>query len=193
MAACYAGMNLVGVRVGGAEGGHCYRWVVQGRMLFAYGWSEPDIGADLASIKTTAVREGDMLVVNGAKRFCSGAAFCDYIYTLVRTGAPGDRRRNLSFVLIAPSTPGVTIEPIDAMGMKGPATTDVTFADVRIPVANLVGGEAGWKWRLAHADRIGPRRREAGSGRDGPWVSAPPPSRTLWNTAASVNSWQSHR
>jgi alkylation response protein AidB-like acyl-CoA dehydrogenase len=124
--------------------------VVQGRMLFAYGWSEPDIGADLASIKTTAVREGDMLVVNGAKRFCSGAAFCDYIYTLVRTGAPGERRRNLSFVLIAPSTPGVTIEPIDAMGMKGAATTDVNFADVRIPVANLVGGEAGWNggWRM---------------------------------------------
>ena len=149
MAACYAGMNLVEC-ASEEQKRALLPQVVQGRMLFAYGWSEPDIGADLASIKTTAVREGDMLVVNGAKRFCSGAAFCDYIYTLVRTGAPGERRRNLSFVLIAPSTPGVTIEPIDAMGMKGPATTDVNFADVRIPVANLVGGEAGWNggWRM---------------------------------------------
>jgi alkylation response protein AidB-like acyl-CoA dehydrogenase len=149
MAACYAGMNLVEC-ASEEQKRALLPLVVQGRMLFAYGWSEPDIGADLASIKTTAVREGDMLVVNGAKRFCSGAAFCDYIYTLVRTGAPGDRRRNLSFVLIAPSTPGVTIEPIDAMGMKGAATTDVNFADVRIPVANLVGGEAGWNggWRM---------------------------------------------
>jgi alkylation response protein AidB-like acyl-CoA dehydrogenase len=124
--------------------------VVQGRMLFAYGWSEPDVGADLGSVKTSAIREGDMLVVNGAKRFCSGAAFCDYIYTLVRTGAPADRRRNLSFVLIKPDAPGVTINLIDALGMKGPATTDVSFADVRIPVANLVGGEAGWNggWRM---------------------------------------------
>jgi alkylation response protein AidB-like acyl-CoA dehydrogenase len=149
MAACYAGMNLVEC-ASEEQKRALLPLVVQGRMLFAYGWSEPDIGADLASIKTTAVREGDMLVVNGAKRFCSGAAFCDYIYTLVRTGAPGERRRNLSFVLIAPSTPGVTIEPIDAMGMKGAATTDVNFADVRIPVANLVGGEAGWNggWRM---------------------------------------------
>jgi alkylation response protein AidB-like acyl-CoA dehydrogenase len=149
MAACYAGMNLAEC-ASQEQKRALLPQVVQGRMLFAYGWSEPDIGADLASIKTTAVREGDMLVVNGAKRFCSGAAFCDYIYTLVRTGAPGERRRNLSFVLIAPGTPGVTIEPIDAMGMKGPATTDVNFADVRIPVANLVGGEAGWNggWRM---------------------------------------------
>jgi acyl-CoA dehydrogenase len=149
MAACYAGMNLVECASEEQKRDLLPR-VVEGRMLFAYGWSEPDVGADLSSVKTTAVRQGDTLVVNGAKRFCSGAAFCDYIYTLVRTGAPGDRRRNLSFVLIAPDTPGVTIEPIDAMGMKGPATTDVNFADVRIPIGNLVGGAAGWNegWRM---------------------------------------------
>jgi alkylation response protein AidB-like acyl-CoA dehydrogenase len=149
MAACYSGMNLVDC--GSPEQKRALLpLVVTGRMLFAYGWTEPDVGADLASVKTTAVRDGDALIVNGAKRFCSGAAFCDYIYTLVRTGAPGDRRRNLSFVLIPPDAPGVTIEPIDAMGMKGAATTDVSFADVRVPVANLVGGDAGWNegWRM---------------------------------------------
>jgi alkylation response protein AidB-like acyl-CoA dehydrogenase len=56
----------------------------------------------------------------------------------------------LSFILIPPGTPGVTIEAIDAMGMKGPATTDVSFVDVRVPIDNLVGGEAGWNagWRM---------------------------------------------
>jgi alkylation response protein AidB-like acyl-CoA dehydrogenase len=149
MAACYAGMNLV--ECGSDEQKQeLLPLVVQGRMLFAYGWTEPDVGADLASVKTTAVREGDTLIVNGAKRFCSGAAFCDYVYTLVRTGDPQARRQNLSFVLIDPRTPGVVIEPIDAMGMKGPATTDIAFVDVRVPLANLVGGEAGWNagWRM---------------------------------------------
>jgi alkylation response protein AidB-like acyl-CoA dehydrogenase len=143
MAACYSGMNLVEC-ASPEQRSRLLPRVAEGRMLFAYGWTEPDVGADLASVKTTAVRDGDSLIVNGAKRFCSGAAFCDYIYTLVRTGDPGDRRRNLSFVLIAPTAAGVTIEPIDAMGMKGAATTDVTFVDVRVPIDNLVGGDMGW-------------------------------------------------
>jgi alkylation response protein AidB-like acyl-CoA dehydrogenase len=149
MSACYAGMNLVEC-ASEEQKRTLLPLVAEGRMLFAYGWSEPDVGADLGSVKTTAVRQGDMIVVNGAKRFCSGAAFCDYIYTLVRTGTADDRRSNLSFVLISPNAPGVTITPIEALGMKGPATTDVSFADVRIPVADLVGGEAGWNggWRM---------------------------------------------
>ena len=149
MGACYAGMNLVEC-ASEEQKRTLLPKVAEGRMLFAYGWSEPDVGADVASVKTTAVRDGDMLVVNGSKRFCSGAAFCDYIYTLVRTGPPGERRRNLSFVLIPPSTPGVMVTPIDAMGMKGPATTDVSFSDVRVPLTAVVGGESGWNngWRM---------------------------------------------
>jgi len=54
-------------------------------MIFAYGWTEPDVGSDVASVRTTAVRDGDELIVNGSKRFCSGARICDYIYTVVRT------------------------------------------------------------------------------------------------------------
>jgi len=113
-------------------------------MLFAYGWTEPDVGADLASVKTVAVRDGDHLVINGAKRFCSGAAICNLIYTLVRTGSAENRRGNLSLVLVPPDAPGVSITPIDSLGMKGAATTDVSFVDVRVPMANLIGGEDGW-------------------------------------------------
>jgi alkylation response protein AidB-like acyl-CoA dehydrogenase len=143
MAACYAGMNLVEC-ASPAQKRILLPKVAAGDMLFAYGWSEPDIGADLASVRTTAVRQGGTLIINGAKRFCSGAAISDYIYTLVRTGPKEDRHKNLSFVLVPPTTPGVLIEPIEALGMKGAATTDVTFTDVEVPMDNLIGGEAGW-------------------------------------------------
>jgi alkylation response protein AidB-like acyl-CoA dehydrogenase len=143
MAACYAGMNIV--ECGDeAQKSTLLPKIAAGEMLFAYGWTEPDVGADLASVRSTAVRDGDRLIVNGAKRFCSGAAISDYIYTLVRTGPKEDRHRNLSFVLVPPGSEGVTIEPINALGMKGAATTDVAFQDVCVPIANLVGGEAGW-------------------------------------------------
>lgn len=143
MAACYAGMNLV--ECGSEEQKRrLLPEVASGRMIFAYGWTEPDVGADLASVRTIAVRDGDSIVINGAKRFCSGAAISDYIYTLVRTGPTEDRRRNLSFVLIPPTAPGVSITPIEGLGMKGAATTDVSFSDVRVPLDALIGGEEGW-------------------------------------------------
>lgn len=143
MAACYAGMNLV--ECGSEEQKQeLLPRVSRGEVLFAYGWSEPDIGADLASVKTTAVREGNELIINGEKRFCSGAAISDYIYALVRTGPVTERYKNLSMVLIPPTAPGVTIRPIDAMGMKGAATTDVGLSDVKVPISNIVGGDAGW-------------------------------------------------
>jgi alkylation response protein AidB-like acyl-CoA dehydrogenase len=143
MAACYAGMNLVEC-ASPAQRRALLPKVAAGEILFAYGWSEPDVGADLASVRTTAVRHGDKLILNGAKRFCSGAAICDYIYTLARTGPKEDRHKNLSFILVPPTTAGVLIEPIEALGMKGAATTDVTFTDVEVPIDNLMGGEAGW-------------------------------------------------
>ncbi|WP_454648702.1 acyl-CoA dehydrogenase family protein [Bradyrhizobium liaoningense] len=149
MAACYAGMNIE--ECGSEEQKRALLpRIATGEMLFAYGLTEPDAGADLASVKTTAVRDGDVLRINGAKRFCSGAGIADYIYALVRTGPAEERHRNLSFVLVPPDAPGVTVTPIESMGMKGAATTDVAFDDVKVPFANLVGGEAGWNkgWRM---------------------------------------------
>jgi alkylation response protein AidB-like acyl-CoA dehydrogenase len=143
MATCYAGMNLH--ECGSEEQKlRMLPKVAAGQMLFAYGWSEPDVGADIASVRTHATRQGTELVVNGAKRFCSGASICDYIFTIVRTGPAAERHKNLSILLIAPDSPGVTISPIDGMGMKGAATTDVSFADVRVPMDAVLGGPAGW-------------------------------------------------
>lgn len=149
MSACYAGMNL-------AECGderqkaRLLPKVATGELLFALGWTEPDVGADLASVRTTARREDGTIVINGQKRFCSGAAICDYIYVLARTGPVEDRHRNLSLLMVPPTLPGVTITSIDALGMKGAATTDVSFDGVRIPEENLMGGADAWNrgWSL---------------------------------------------
>lgn len=143
MGACYAGMNLV--ECGSEEQKREFLpRVVDGSLLFAYGWTEPDAGADLASVTTRAERVDGVVRINGAKRFCSGAAISDYIYTLVRSGPEGARHKNLSLVMVPPQTPGVTISPIDSLGMKSVATTDVVFDDVKVPIANVMGGEAGW-------------------------------------------------
>jgi alkylation response protein AidB-like acyl-CoA dehydrogenase len=149
MGACYAGMNLVECATEDQKRDFLPR-VVEGSLIFSYGWTEPDAGADLASVKTRAERVGDKVRINGAKRFCSGAAISDYIYTLVRTGPENERYKNLSLVMIPPSTNGVTISPIEALGMKGAATTDVSFDDVEVPFTNVLGGEAGWDngWQM---------------------------------------------
>jgi alkylation response protein AidB-like acyl-CoA dehydrogenase len=149
MAACYAGMNLV--ECGSEEQKRILLpKVAAGEMLFAYGWTEPDVGADVACMKTTADREGADVMINGSKRFCSGAEICDYIFTVVKSDRAGLRYKNLSVVLVPPSTPGVSITRIEGLGMKGAATTDVIFDNVRVPFWNVLGGEPGWNrgWDL---------------------------------------------
>lgn len=111
-----------------------------GEMLFAYGLSEPNVGADLASVETYADLEGDYFIVNGAKRWCTGADEADYIFTLLRTDHQAPRYKNLGILLIEAKSPGITIEPIKKMGNHGLKTTDVTFDNVRVPKKNLVGG-----------------------------------------------------
>ena len=141
--ACYAGLNLSEV-ASEQQKRELLPKVIEEGMIFAYGISEPDVGADVASIKTTAKRDGDYLVVNGSKRFCSGAAIADYIYTLVRTGPAEDRYKNLSIVLIPPDSQGISLDLQGTLGLKGVGTYDVAFDDVRVPVSQLVGGEQGW-------------------------------------------------
>lgn len=143
MCTCYAGMNVAEC-ASEPQKRRLLPRIAAGELIFAYGWTEPDVGADLGSVKTLAVRDGNEVVINGAKRFCSGAEVADYIYALVCSDKQGERYRNLSFVMIPPDSPGVTIEPIATMGVHGVKTNDVTFNNVRIP-ADLVMGEAvGW-------------------------------------------------
>jgi alkylation response protein AidB-like acyl-CoA dehydrogenase len=149
MAACYAGMNIEECATE-EQKRRLLPKVVEGSLIFAYGWTEPDVGADLASVKTRGERIGDIVRLNGAKRFCSGASIADYIYALVRTGPECARYKNLSLILVPPATRGVTITPINGLGMKGAATTDVIFENVEVPLGNVIGGEAGWNngWQM---------------------------------------------
>ena len=149
MAACYGGMNIV------ASGSEEQKRTLlprlaRGEMLFAYGLTEPDIGADLASVRTRAERRGGTVVVDGRKRFSTGARHADFIYTLLRTGPAEARYKNLSILLIPPTAKGITLEPIEAIGMRGTGLYEVTFENVEVPIANVVGGEEAWDKGWSH-------------------------------------------
>ena len=126
--------------------------LARGELLFAYGLSEPDVGGDLASVTTTAERstDGRSIVVNGFKRWCTGADWADYIYCLVKSDAEAPRYRNLSFVLIPPTTPGVRVHPIEHANLRYTLSSDVLFENVEVPIENLVGGPQAWNegWRM---------------------------------------------
>ncbi len=120
--------------------------LARGELLFAYGLSEPDVGGDLASATVTGrlSEDGRFVVINGTKRWCTGARIADYIYTLVRSGPAEDRYRNLSLVLVPTGTAGITIVDIEHTGLRYASTTDVIFDDVRVPVDHVVGGLERW-------------------------------------------------
>jgi len=117
-----------------------------GEIFFAYGLSEPDVGGDLASVKTRAIRseDGHSVRINGTKRWVTGARFADYIYCLVCSGEEDTRYQNLSIVLVPTDSPGITIHDIDHMGLRYTETTDVIFDDVEVPIENVVGGPSCW-------------------------------------------------
>jgi alkylation response protein AidB-like acyl-CoA dehydrogenase len=132
--------------------------LARGELLFAYGLSEPDVGGDLASVRTTARRsaDGKTLVVSGAKRWCTGADFADYIYCLVRTDPEGERYRNLAFVLIPTEAKGITRIPLEHINLRYTLSSDVIFENVVVPIENVVGGEAGWNrgWRMLAGEAL---------------------------------------
>ena len=115
-----------------------------GKVAFSYGLSEPDVGADLGAVATRADRDGNRVIVNGAKRWTSAASMNDFIYALVRSGPATAKRKNLSFVLIPTAAKGVSITVLSAMGHNGVPLADVVFEDVELTIDEVVGGEAGW-------------------------------------------------
>jgi alkylation response protein AidB-like acyl-CoA dehydrogenase len=143
MNACYGSMNIL-ASGNDEQKARLLPKLAAGELLFAYGLSEPDVGSDLASVTTRAERRGDVVVINGSKRWCSGAEIADYIYALVRSGEPGSRYGNLSLVLIPPTAKGVSLTHIPAMGARGLNTNDVRLDNVEIPFADVIGGEDGW-------------------------------------------------
>lgn len=111
------------------------------------GFSEPGAGSDLASLRTTARREGDEWVVNGQKTWTTLAQHADWIFCLCRTDPNAAKRQEgISFILIDMKTPGITIRPIQTLD-GGHEVNEVWFDEVRVPAENLVGEEnKGWDY-----------------------------------------------
>lgn len=124
--------------------------IAKGEIFLSYGLTEPDIGGDLASVKTRAELHGDKVVINGAKRWCTGADWADYIYCLVRSGDAEARYKNLSFILIPTDTPGITMHDIEHSNIRYTHSQDVYFDNVELPSSYIVGGTDMWNrgWEL---------------------------------------------
>jgi 3-oxocholest-4-en-26-oyl-CoA dehydrogenase alpha subunit len=119
--------------------------IAEGEVTFALGYSEPDAGTDLASLKTTAVLDGDEWVINGTKIWNSAAHTATHEWLLVRTDtAASPPHAGLSVILMAIDSPGVEVQPLFTWGDV--RTNQIYMTDVRVPVANLIGDiNGGWK------------------------------------------------
>lgn len=113
--------------------------------IWVQGFSEPEAGSDLASLRTTARRDGDHFVVNGQKLWASGGAHADWCLLLARTDPDVPKRHGISYFLMDMRAPGIDVRPIrNAVGDSH--FCEVFLNDVRIPEVNLVGAEnAGWQ------------------------------------------------
>ncbi len=120
--------------------------------IASYCLTEPGSGSDAAALRTTAVRDGDHYVLNGAKAFISGAGTSDVYVVMVRTGGEGPK--GISTLVVEAGTPGLSFGANEKkMGWNAQPPAVVSFADCRVPVANLVGEEgAGFKYAMAGLD-----------------------------------------
>ena len=142
--------------------------IYNGEDVWCQGYSEPGSGSDLASLKTSATRQGDRYIVNGQKIWTSGAHYADWIFCLVRTDSGlAKRQEGISFLLFDMKTPGVTVRPLMLMA-SGHHVNEVFFDNVEVPAENLVFEEGkGWtvaKYLLGHermnTARLGSSKRE---------------------------------
>jgi len=127
--------------------------ILDGTDWWCQGYSEPGAGSDLASLRTSALREGDHYVVNGQKTWTTLGHFANWIFCLVRTSTEGKPQEGISFLLIDMDTPGIEVRPIILLEGEH-EVNEIFFDNVKVPVGNLVGEEnKGWtyaKYLLTH-------------------------------------------
>ncbi|MGR3545773.1 MAG: acyl-CoA dehydrogenase family protein, partial [Roseovarius sp.] len=127
--------------------------ILSGEDWWCQGYSEPGAGSDLASLKTTAVKDGDHYIVNGQKTWTTLGQHANMIFCLVRTNKDVKQQEGISFLLIDMETPGITVRPIILLD-GGAEVNEVFFDNVKVPAENLVGEEnKGWtyaKYLLTH-------------------------------------------
>jgi acyl-CoA dehydrogenase len=133
------------------------RPTLAGELIGSLAVTEPGGGSDVAGIRTTAVRDGDHYVINGAKTFITSGVRADYVTTAVRTGAPG--HGGLSLIVVDKGTPGFTVDrSLRKMGWHCSDTAELSYVDVRVPAANLIGEENSGFYQIAEqfvVERIG--------------------------------------
>jgi alkylation response protein AidB-like acyl-CoA dehydrogenase len=127
--------------------------ILSGEDWWCQGYSEPGSGSDLASLRTSAVRQGDSYLVNGQKTWNTLGQYADWIFALVRTSTDVRQQQGISFLLIDMKSPGVSVRPIIMLDGEH-EINDIFFDNVKVPVQNLIGEEnKGWtyaKFLLSH-------------------------------------------
>ncbi|NUS44320.1 MAG: acyl-CoA dehydrogenase [Mycobacteriaceae bacterium] len=122
--------------------------IAQGELHFSIGYSEPEAGTDLASLRTRAVRDGDEYVINGQKMWTSLIEYADYVWLAARTDPEATKHRGLSVFIVPTQVDGKPTEGFSwtkVHTVAGPGTSATYYSDVRVPAANLVGEEhKGW-------------------------------------------------
>jgi alkylation response protein AidB-like acyl-CoA dehydrogenase len=142
------------MKFGSAE--QCEYWlprILDGSDWWCQGYSEPGSGSDLASLKMSAIRDGNDYIVNGQKTWTTLAQHANMIFNLVRTSNEGKPQQGISFLMVDMTSPGIEVRPIRTLD-GGAEINEVWFTDVRVPAQNLVGEEnQGWtyaKYLLSH-------------------------------------------
>jgi len=117
--------------------------ILRGEIHFSIGYTEPTAGTDLAALRTRAVRDGDEYVINGEKLYTSAIQYADYVWLATRTDPEAPKHKGLSVFIVPTDTPGFGWTPLPTVA--GEFTSSTYYEDVRVPAANLVGGEnQGW-------------------------------------------------
>ena len=125
------------------------RPVLAGEMVASLGVTEPDGGSDVANLRTQAVREGDDVVINGAKTYITSATRADHVVVAARTGGPG--AAGVSLIAVPTDTPGFAVtRKLDKMGWRCSDTAELSMTDVRVPAANVLGFEQGFASLARH-------------------------------------------
>lgn len=121
--------------------------IARGEIWWCQGYSEPNAGSDLASLRTSAVIDGDDYIINGQKIWTSGADNADWVFCLVRTDPDASKHEGITFILFDMTTPGVSVKPIQLISGFSPFC-ETFFDDVRVPRKNVVS-EPGKGWTVA--------------------------------------------
>ena len=132
--------------------------LASGRKLISFALTEPEAGSDAVAARTTAVRDGDVYVLNGTKRFITNGSVAGLVSVFAMTSPEAARHQRLSCFVVEVPTEGFRVARLEhKLGIRGSPTAELTFDDVRVPAANRIGAEGdGWKLAMGTFDRSRP-------------------------------------